>query len=173
MRRKTFINQRLDYTLQAARRNAQAPVTQDLKYKGSTMLVIPRLLPGTQWILPAKEKLRKIGNAIVNGVLGTTRKMRCPEIVGCIIHDPARVHPAATIVTRNLLNMRRVCLKSDKRRDDLISGIRILQRKGCRLHIPGPAHAAIQMAELFDSRLVCVKKNVEDHTASRPRAQRA
>ena len=152
---KQYANQRADFAISAAKKNAQAPVNQNLKCRGTTMLVLPRLVSGLQWLMPTKHRLNTIASIIIFGIFGKKRQMRAPEIVGAVIHDPSKVHPIGAIVIKNLMSARRLCLRDPNKRNNIIEAIQILQNEAAHRIIPGPAYSLVNIAAILGVQIRC------------------
>ena len=76
-----------------------------------TSAVIPAAISGTMWSLPSKKAANSLRGEILRAVWGKGRKLRAPEIVLGVLHDPTRADPLGAIVYKRLADARRLMRK--------------------------------------------------------------
>ena len=103
-----YADKRVDAAHDVVDRIISLPVNRRMATYLVAAAAIPKMVYGTQWAMPSKAKLRSLRAKAIRACWGASSKLRCPEIVLSLLHDPTRIDPIFACVTRAVLVARRM-----------------------------------------------------------------
>ncbi len=109
------MNLRAEELIRRAERIARAELPQRQKRLLIEQAAVPVSWCGCQWSLPRVELQVKAANTVTGALWGRRRKLRAKEVVLGLLHDPAKVDPASSLLYKRLLDARRVLKRSTER----------------------------------------------------------
>ena len=83
--------------------------------------------------------------------------IRCAELITTLFMDPVRASPLTAIVTKNIMDMRRVLLRNPDRRRCFLVNLELAVNHSLE-KVNGPAHGLLALAEAINCRL-----EISDH----------
>ena len=94
------------------KRIKQMPLPRKDKAKLIKTSPMKVLVANMQWAKPKPATLTTLGTNILDTIWGETRKMRCGEIVDCVLNDAEQLEPSLAIIWQVLTSARRMMIKS-------------------------------------------------------------
>ncbi len=134
-----IMNQRMEETIRRADKISRADIPPSLKRKLIETAALPTSWCGCMWSLPTTKLQTKAANTVVAALWGQKRQMRCREIVLSVLHDPAKVDPASSLVFKRLHDARRTLRRSEERLNRAIHTNEMLEHHEGKT-IVGPVH---------------------------------
>ena len=114
--------------------------------------VLPTACYGNLWTLPSAAALRSLGTATIGTMFGHKHHLRCPEIMATLFMDPVRSNPLTAITFKSLMDVRRILLRNQARRQKFFVNLE-LALEGTLDKVNGPAHGLITLASGMNCRL--------------------
>ena len=108
--------------------------------------VLPTACYGSLWTMPAEDHLKRLTSAAIKALYGPKHHLRCAEIISVLFMDPVRMVPTSAIIYRNLMDIRRLLLKSDERRRPFFVNLELAQEEVLD-NVHGPARGLITLAK--------------------------
>ena len=139
---------RLDHAIRSAARLKYFDCSKEATNYAISTTAIPRMVPSTLWTKPLMFRLNPMRTILIGNVFGKARSIRCPEVVVTVCLDPLKSDPCSILLTRTLMDSRRLLSKSAQRLATFIKGARRVITDATplsKVHI-GPVKGVLQAA---------------------------